>query len=204
MISWVLLVSVGCGEEAAELPDAAVAPKGICIRQLQNYEKTELHWRCDVDAPPELCKATAPETATYDESSSCPEQGFTTECKEESSSTWYKQEYVATFPMKEDQLCGSSPALGPCKGEGEECSVFHCYGPGLTIPASAKECASTADCDYGYACMESYQDPADTYCLMLCADTVPGGGGANSDACDQCKRTCSGQGSWCQCDEECG
>lgn len=37
----------------------------------------------------------------------------------------------------------------------------------------------------------------------FCPDISGGGGGGGSNACQQCRNTCSGQGSWCQCDDEC-
>jgi hypothetical protein len=195
-----LLAPVACGDgKANPQPDAANAG-GVCVRKLTNPSTGNPYQRCEVLNNNDLCKSGE---ATYYESSSCSQYGFTVVCKRADGDIWWKAEYVAEFPLKEDQVCGSAPALGPCRRAGEVCSVNHCYGPSLTIPSDAKPCVSTANCPYGFACMESYQDKTKSYCLILCASAVPSGG-STSTACQQCKKTCSGQGSWCQCDQECG
>lgn len=88
-------------------------------------------------------------------------------------------------------------------------------------------CSSASDCstDSTKWCCLSYDAADDEYTTTrvhgqsdairvcwsrgiydFCPKSSGGGGSGGSgglSACEQCRRTCSGQGSWCQCDNEC-
>lgn len=67
-------------------------------------------------------------------------------------------------------------------------------------------CDTTADCaGLSFPASNGYSFDSEEWSCTggVCGVTLSDGGGALSE-CDRCRRTCSGQGSWCQCDDECG